>query len=59
MVRPPILSNPESGEDLYMYLAVSDHVVSVMLLKTQGTVQRLVYYISKALMDLETRYLPL
>lgn len=57
LVSPPILSNPESGEDLYMYMAVSDHVVSIVLLKTQGGVQRLVYYISKALVDLEMRYL--
>lgn len=55
----PILSSPKPGEDLYMYLAVSDHVVSVVLLKTQEGVHRLVYFISKTLVDLETRYLPL
>lgn len=31
----PILSSPEPGEDLYMYLAVSDHTVSMVFLKTQ------------------------
>ena len=45
-------------EDLFMYLSVSDHAVSVMLLKDQG-VQHPIYYISKTLVDVETRYLPL
>ena len=49
-------SNPK--EDLFMYLSVSDHAVSVMLLKDQG-VQHPIYYISKTLVDAETRYLPL
>ena len=45
-------------EDLFMYLLVSDHVVSAMLLRDKG-VQHPVYYISKTLVDVETRYLPL
>ena len=43
-------------EDLFMYLSVSEHAVSAMLLKDQG-VQQPVYYISKTLVDVETRYL--
>ena len=41
-----------------MYLLVSDHAVSTVLLRDQG-VQHPVYYISKTLVDVETRYLPL
>ena len=41
-----------------MCLSVSDHAVSVVLLKDQE-VQHPVYYISKTLVDVETRYLPL
>ena len=41
-----------------MYLLVSDHAVSIVLLRDQG-VQHPVYYISKTLVDVETRYLPL
>ena len=41
-----------------MYLLVSDHAVSTVLLKDQG-VQHPVYYISKTLVDAEIRYLPL
>ena len=41
-----------------MYLSVSDHAVSVVLLRDQG-VQQPMYNISKTLVDAETRYLPL
>jgi len=53
-----VLTALELGEDLFMYLSVFEHVVSAVLLKGQG-VQQLVYYISKTLVDVETRYLPL
>ena len=42
-----------------MYLAVSEHTVSAILLKNQEGTQRPIYYISKMLVDAETRYLPL
>ena len=41
-----------------MYLSVSEHVVSAILLGDRG-LQQLIYYISKTLVDAETRYLPL
>jgi len=58
-MSPPILTYTESREDLYMYLVVSDHVVSAVLLKTRDRAQWPVYYVSKILVDAETRYLPL
>ena len=33
LMSPPILTCVEPGEDLYMYPAIFDHAVSVMLLK--------------------------
>ena len=58
MAKAPRLTAPELREDLFMYLVVTDHAVSVVLLRDQG-VQMPVYYISKTLVDAETRYLPL
>ena len=57
-MQAPMLSALEPGEELFMYLSVSEHAVSAMLLKDQG-VQQPMYYISKTLVDAETRYLPL
>ena len=54
----PMLTAPEPREDLFMYLSMSEHAVSAVLLRDQG-VQQLVYYVSKTLIDAETRYLPL
>ncbi|XP_075633846.1 uncharacterized protein LOC142606367 [Castanea sativa] len=41
-----------------MYLLVSKHAISVVLMRDQG-IQQPIYYISKLLVDVETRYLPL
>ena len=57
-MQAPMLTTPEPGEDLFMYLLVSEHVVSAVLLKDQE-VQQPVYYISKTLVDAKARYLPL
>ena len=53
-----MLTASEPREDLFMYISVTNHVVSAVLLRDQG-VQQPVYYISKTLIDVETRYLPL
>ena len=53
-----MLIAPDPREDLFMYLSVSDHAVSAVLLRDRG-VQHPIYYISKTLVDVETKYLPL
>ncbi|KAK0589524.1 hypothetical protein LWI29_015415 [Acer saccharum] len=53
---PPLLSKPKDDETLLVYLAVSDTAVSVVLVREEDNNQHPVYYISKALLDAETRY---
>ena len=36
LIRAPMLTAPELGEDLFIYLSVSDHAVSAVLLRDQG-----------------------
>ena len=46
-----ILAKPRIGEDLTLYLFVSEHAVSGVLVWDEGTVQTPIYYVSKALKD--------
>ena len=57
-MQAPILTAPEPREDLFTYLSMSEHAISAVLLRDRG-VQQTVYYISKTLVDAETRYLHL
>ena len=56
---PLLLSNPVSTEPLFLYLAVSEWAVSVVLIRIKDTIQCLVYYTSKTMTEAETCYLPL
>jgi len=53
---PPVLSRPEQGEVLYLYLYVSSDAVSAVLIRETAEGQKLVYFTSKALLGPETRY---
>ncbi|KAM2576034.1 hypothetical protein TB2_007783 [Malus domestica] len=56
LTSPPLLSKPKAAEDLYIYLAVSEIAVSYALIREELGAQLPVLYISKALLDAETRY---
>ncbi|KAJ8639948.1 hypothetical protein MRB53_016642 [Persea americana] len=56
---PPLLSIPTQGEELNLYLAVSNHAVNSVLIREENEQQRPIYYKSKILLDAETRYLQL
>ncbi|KAK4848380.1 hypothetical protein QYF36_012250 [Acer negundo] len=53
---PPLLSKPKDNETLFVYLAVSDTAVSAILVREEENNQHPVYYVSKTLLDAETRY---
>ena len=57
LVEPLILASPEAGKTLFVYLAVSNVLVSAALVKEdENRKQRLVFFVNKSLADVETRY---
>ncbi|KAM2753452.1 hypothetical protein EV2_002368 [Malus domestica] len=56
MSKAHLLSKPEVGDTLIIYLSVSASAVSSVLIRNDGNVERHVYYASNALQDAETRY---
>ncbi|KAM1496140.1 hypothetical protein ACFX13_031213 [Malus domestica] len=54
MSKASLLSKPEVGDTLIIYLSVSASAVSSVLIRNDGNVERPVYYASKALQDAET-----
>ncbi|XP_056684259.1 uncharacterized protein [Spinacia oleracea] len=55
-MSPPLLSKPKEGEVLQLYLAVSSTAASAVLAREDKTQQLPIYYISKSLLEAETRY---
>ena len=53
---PIILSSPLPEEDHFMYLAMSEVAVSAILFREENKKQRPVFYVSRMLLDAETRY---
>ncbi|KAM3016368.1 hypothetical protein FF2_000399 [Malus domestica] len=56
MSKALLLSKPEVGDTLIIYLSVSASAVSSILIQNDGNVERPVYYTSKVLQDVETWY---
>ncbi|KAM2681638.1 hypothetical protein EV2_013278 [Malus domestica] len=56
MSKAYLLSKPEVGDTLIIYLSVSASAVSSVLIQKDGNVEWPVYYASKALQDAERRY---
>ena len=57
--RPPIMSSPEADQVLYAYIVVAPHAMSLVLIRDDKGIQKLIYYMSKSLHEAEVRYLPL
>ncbi|XP_016193067.1 uncharacterized protein LOC107633999 [Arachis ipaensis] len=57
LTSPPILQRPETGKPLCLYLSVSNHAISSVLVTETGRKQNPVYFISRVLQPTEIRYL--
>ena len=55
MGTAPLICTPTDGEVLTVYLPVSEHAVSAVLIKTEKGGQVPIYYVSKTFLDAETR----
>ncbi|KAL8135326.1 hypothetical protein AgCh_010115 [Apium graveolens] len=54
--EPPVLTKPQPGEPLYLYLSAEAQAVGAALIREENRKQQLVYYISQVLKDAEIRY---
>ena len=59
LAQPSIVSSPELDEVLFAYIAIASYAVSLVLIRVDNGIQRLVYYMSKSLHEAKVRYLPL
>ncbi|KAK3030018.1 hypothetical protein RJ639_038117 [Escallonia herrerae] len=56
LVSPPLLFKPLPGEDLFLYLSVSEVAISIVSIREENNVQKPIYCVSKVVQDVETRY---
>ena len=54
LATPPVLAKPVEGEPLFLYIAVSATAVSGVLIREERGEQKLIFYISKTLLDAES-----
>ena len=57
--RPSIMSSHEMDENLFAYIIVAPHVVSLVLIRVNSGIQMPVYYVSRSLYKAEICYPPL
>ena len=56
LASPSLLSSPQKGETLFLYLSVTEHAVSAVLIRKENDLQMPIYYTSKVLHGTELRY---
>ncbi|XP_048622631.1 uncharacterized protein LOC125591812 [Brassica napus] len=56
LATPHVLAKPVEGEPLFLYIAVSTTAVSGVLIREERGEKKPIFYISKTLLDAETRY---
>ena len=53
------MSSPEADEVLFAFIVVAPYTISLVLIRMDNGIQRLVYYVSQAPQEVKLRYLPL
>ena len=58
MKCPPVLVPPQQGKPFKLYISVDDKTIGLTLMQDFEGKERVVFYLSRRLLDLETRYSP-
>ncbi|KAL5837542.1 hypothetical protein ACOSQ3_014711 [Xanthoceras sorbifolium] len=53
MGRAPLLSKPHDSEKITIYLSITQHAISAILIREENMIQLPIYYVSKRLQDTE------
>ena len=56
LTNPPVLVPPQQGKPFKLYLSTDDMVIGSALIQEFEGKQRVIYYLSRRLVDAETRY---
>jgi ribonuclease HI len=54
--KPPVLVPPQQGKPFYVYLSVGAASIASVIVQVQDGKERVVFYLSKRMLDAETRY---
>jgi hypothetical protein len=54
--KPPMLVPPQQGKPFYVYLSVGDTSIASVIVQVQDGRERVVFYLSRRMLDAETRY---
>ena len=59
MKCPPVLVPPQQGKPFKLYMSANDQTIGSALMQEFEEKERVVFYLSRRLLDLETRYSPI
>ena len=54
--EPPVLVPPQQDRSFYVYLSVGDTSIASVLIQKHDAQERVVFYLSRRMLDAETRY---
>ena len=59
MKCPPVLVSPQQGKPFKLYVSADDQTIRSALIQEFEEKERVVFYLSRRLLDPETRYSPI